>query len=181
MRAPINRSMRRGLAGKIIGPQDWIGIPALIAMLGTLVMATNIPLPWGLSLPEPVWPVALAFSWPLIRPSYFAPVVLAVLGLFLDYFWGAPLGFYLLLLMGVYGVTFLIRSYIVGQDMRVVTVVYALAVIGFFMVGTLVVSLYAGQVPRLLGVGEQILATWMVAPLVWWLLDKYLHADVRFQ
>ncbi|MFT4091384.1 MAG: hypothetical protein QM645_11675 [Asticcacaulis sp.] len=181
MRAPINKNMRRGLAGKTIGPQEWIFIPAVLTLIATLIMATNLPLPWGLVLPEPVWPLALAFSWPLIRPSYIAPIVLALVGLFLDFFWGAPLGFYVLLLMIVYGITFLIRSYIVGQDMAVVVIVYLIAILGFFALGTILTTLYAGQVPRLIGVGEQILATLVTVPVMWWLLDKYLHADVRFQ
>ncbi len=181
MRTPINKNMRRGLAGKIIGPHEWIGMPALLAIAATLIMATNIPLPWGLVLPEPVWPLALAFSWPLIRPSYIAPFVLAALGLFLDFFWGAPLGFYVLLLMIVFSVTFLIRSYIVGQDMTIVASVYVMSIIGFFILGTLLTTLYAGQVPRLLGVAEQMFASLITVPVMWWLLDKYLHADVRFQ
>jgi len=181
MRRPINKNMRRGMAGKTLGPQEWIGIPALLVMAATLIMATNIPLPWGLVLPEPVWAVALAFSWPLIRPSYVAPFILAVLGLFLDFFWGAPLGFYVLLLMAVFAVTFLIRSYIVGQDMAIIATVYVVTIIGFFVMGTVLTTLYAGQVPRLWGVGEQMLATLVTVPVMWGLLDKYLHADVRFQ
>lgn len=171
---------RRTNAGRIIGPQDWIALPALLAVLATLVMATDVPLPFGWEMPEPVWPMVLAFSWPLIRPSYFAPVVLAGLGFFLDYFWGAPIGFYVLCLMTVFGGTLLIRGYIVGQETWVVGAAYCLAVGLFFAMGTVLTAIDAGNVPRLVGVFEQMLVTSFLFFFVHMLLETYLHADVRF-
>ncbi len=45
-----------------------------------------------LQLPEPVFPMAPAFAWAMIRPSVLAPLVLLVMGLFLDLLWGGPIG-----------------------------------------------------------------------------------------
>jgi rod shape-determining protein MreD len=46
----------------------WIVLPALLAVFATVLMATPVRL-FGFGLPEPVWPMALAFAWPVIRPS----------------------------------------------------------------------------------------------------------------
>lgn len=174
------RPPRRASGSSIVRPWDWLGIPALLAMLATFILATDVPLPFGVDLPEPVWPMVLAFSWPLIRPSYLAPFVLAVLGVFLDYFWGAPLGFYVLCLMAVYAGTLLIRTYIVGQEGWVITAAYGLAVLVFFILGTILTTLDSQTVPRLVSVIEQMLATFVLVFFVHRLLEKYLHTDVRF-
>lgn len=174
-----NRTPRRG-SGGIVGPQDWLLYPALMAVLATLVLATDLPLPFGWDLPEPVWPVALAFAWPLIRPSFIAPVLLGLMGLFLDYFWGAPLGFYVIGLMAVHAATLIIRSYIVGQDTWVVIGAYTLAVLLFFTLGVIMTTLDSGVVPRLISVFEQMLATWCLVIVVLILLERFLNSDVRF-
>lgn len=174
-----NSTPRRG-SGGIVGPQDWLLYPALMAVLATLVLATDLPLPFGWDLPEPVWPVALAFAWPLIRPSFIAPVLLGLMGLFLDYFWGAPLGFYVIGLMAVHAATLIIRSYIVGQDTWVVIGAYTLAVLLFFTLGVIMTTLDSGVVPRLISVFEQMLATWCLVVVVLILLERFLNSDVRF-
>ncbi|MDC7677650.1 hypothetical protein [Asticcacaulis machinosus] len=180
LKVTLDRGVRKGMAQRMIGPLDWIGWPALWVLAGTILLATPMKI-FGLYLPEPVLPLALAFSWPLIRPSYIAPLVLALMGAFLDYFWGAPLGFWTLSLMIVYGVTFLLRGYIVGQDMMVITALYGSAVIGFFVLNTLLATIDSGMVPRLISVFEQALATFAAVFLVLWLLETFVHADVRFQ
>ena len=107
------------MANRVIGPWEWIFLPALLAIVLTIVVATPIKI-FGLELPEPVAPLILAYVWPLIRPSYIAPVVLTGLGLFLDAYWSAPIGFYTLPLMLVYGTLIIVRTYVAGQDWRVV-------------------------------------------------------------
>ena len=179
-RSPLNRGMRGGMASKIVGPWDWILAPALISVAATIVLATAFQ-PFGLYLPEPVTPFLLAFAWPLIRPSYIAPFVLGGLGLFLDYFWGAPLGFWTLSLMLVYAALVFARTYIIGQEWIVVLGVFLLTELVFFAFLTLVMTVDTGSVPRLWGVFEQAFATGLGFPAVLYLMEKYLHADVRFQ
>ena len=58
-----------------------------------------------LQLPEPVFPLALAFAWAVIRPSILAPFGILLLGLFLDVFWGGPLGLWALCLLVAYGIS----------------------------------------------------------------------------
>ena len=73
-----------------------------------------------------------------------------------------------------------LRGYIVGQDWRVVFGIYVAAEIAFFGLGVVLVALDTGSVVRLIGVAEQLIATTLLFPLVPYMLDKYVHADVRF-
>ena len=66
--------MRRPVAVRVVGPMQWIVYPALAAVAATVVFATPVEL-FGLTLPEPVFPMVLAFAWPLIRPSMTAPAI----------------------------------------------------------------------------------------------------------
>lgn len=175
----VNRGLRGGMASKIIGPWDWIIAPALLSIVLTIVLATAFQ-PFGFYLPEPVSPLILAFAWPLIRPSYFAPFALAALGLFLDFFWGAPVGFWTLSLMLVYAVIVLVRTWIIGQEWIVVFGCFLLTELIFFTFASILMTLDAGAVPRLWGVFEQAFATALLFPYILYLLEKYVHSDVRF-
>ena len=177
--ASFNRSARQAMASRIIGPWDWLIAPALLSMALTIVLATAFQ-PFGLYMPEPVSPLVLAFAWPLIRPSMYAPLVLGALGFFCDMFWGAPAGFWTLSLLIVYGVLVAARTYIIGQDWLIVFGVWVLTELAFFIFATILATLDAGAVPRLWGVFEQMLATTILFPFVAYLLEKYLHADARF-
>ncbi len=178
-RSGLNRGLRNGMASRVIGPWDWIIAPALICVIVTIVLGTPFQ-PFGFQLPEPVSPLILAFVWPLIRPSYIAPVVLGALGIFLDCYWSAPLGFYTLTLMLVYGVLVTIRTYVVGQEWIVVFGIFVATELVFFTIGVILMALDTGFVVRLWGIFEQIFATTLLFPVVLYLLEKYVHADVRF-
>ncbi len=175
----FNRSARQAVASRVIGPWDWLIAPALLSGALTVLLATAVQ-PFGLYLPEPVSPLVLAFAWPLIRPSYIAPFVLGALGFFCDMFWGAPVGFWTLSLLVVYGVLVALRTYIIGQEWLIVFAVWLLTELAFFTFSTILATLDAGAVPRLWGVFEQMLATTILFPFVVYLLEKYLHADARF-
>lgn len=177
--AAVNRGLRGGMASKIIGPWEWIILPALYSVGLTILLATAFQ-PFGLYLPEPVSPLILAFVWPLIRPSYIAPFVLGALGFFLDFFWGAPVGFWTLSLMLVYAVIVLVRTWIIGQEWIVVFGCFLLTELVFFTVAIILTTLDAGMIPRLWGVFEQAFATALLFPYVLYLLEKYVHSDVRF-
>ncbi|MBW8733970.1 MAG: hypothetical protein JF571_06645 [Asticcacaulis sp.] len=174
------KSLRSGMASRIVGPWDWIILPAILAVAATVVLGTPFQ-PFGLQLPEPVWPLVLAFAWPLIRPSYFAPIVLGLLGLFLDFYWSVPAGFYTLNLMLIYGVLILARAYVAGQDWRVVFGAWLGVQLAFFGIGVLFTALDTGFVVRLWGVFEQMVATAALFPIVLFMLEKFVNADVRFQ
>jgi rod shape-determining protein MreD len=65
--------VRRAITVRVVGPLQWIVYPALIAIAVTVLLAIPFRL-FGLNLPEPVFPLVLAFAWPLIRPSMLAPL-----------------------------------------------------------------------------------------------------------
>lgn len=178
-RGGVNSGLRGAAPSRVITPWDWILAPALMAIALTVALATPFKL-YGLYLPEPIAPFILAFAWPLIRPSFIAPVVLAGLGVFLDMFLGAPMGLWTLSLMLVYGVLLTVRSYLLGQDNLVVFGLFLLASLIFFAFATLLMTIYAGAMPRLWGVAEQMLATCLLFPVVLILMDRYVQTDVRF-
>ena len=178
MRRPT--AARRPSAVKVVGPLQWIVYPALIAVAGTVVLATPIEL-FGLTLPEPVIPLVLAFAWPLIRPSVLAPLVLLLLGLFLDLFRGSPLGMWPLALLVPYGVVLLSRPYVAGQDTRVLFAWYVGVSFLAFALAYLAVTLTFGMPPSLIALFWQILPTLLLFPLAHYLLERFDDGDLRFR
>ena len=172
--------MRRPVTVRVVGPAQWIVIPALIAVAGTVILATPIKL-FGLNLPEPVLPVVLAFAWPVIRPSVIAPLVLGALGLFLDVFWGGALGLWPLALMAVYGLVLSSRSILSNQETQVLFAWYAGAVAVAFALGFCVVTLQTGNMPSLIGMFFQMLPTILMFPLANLMIQRFDDGDVRFR
>jgi len=172
--------VRRGFQVRVVGPQHWIFIPALLALAATVILATPVRL-FRLPLPEPVIPMVLAFTWPLIRPSVLAPLVLALCGLFLDLLWGGPLGLWALMLLGVYGVVLMARSFIVGQETIVMSFWYAGLTVGAWTVACLLMFLRTGTMPNLLGGAVQVIVTLALFPIAAWLLERFDDGDVRFR
>lgn len=183
MRAPhtaINRSLRHGVSSsRSQSFRDWILIPLGLSLVLTLVFGISVQ-PFNLYLPEPVWAMVLAFAWPLIRPSYFAPLLLGLNGLALDLFWHAPLGFYTLCLLTIYAAALVGRTFLVGRSLMTIFLCYVAAVILFFIVGIILTTLSTGTVPSLTSVFSQALATVCLYPLVNMLLERFIHADSRF-
>ena len=71
-----------------LAPWRWLGVP----LVQCLVLTVLFSLPFrafGLSLPEPIFPMVPAFAWAVIRPSILAPVGVLIMGLFLDVFWAS--------------------------------------------------------------------------------------------
>lgn len=172
--------MRRPMAVRVVGPVQWILYPALIAFAVTLLLATPLRV-FGLSLPEPVAPLVLAFAWPLIRPSIMAPVVLGALGLFLDILWFTPLGLWALSLLSVYGAVLAARAFLSGQDTMMLFVAYTAACAGAFLIAYLVVSALAANPPSLLAVLGQIVPTLLLFPFANAMIERFDDGDVRFR
>ncbi len=172
--------MRRGGAVRVVGPTQWIVYPALIVLAATLLLATPIEL-FGLKLPEPVLPMVLAFAWPLIRPSMAAPAALLLVGLFLDLFWGGPVGLWSLCLLAVYGAVLASRNLLAGQEVRVLFGWYGLATLGAFLMAYLIVTVRAGNAPSVLALLGQVLPTLLAFPAAAWLIERFDDTDVRFR
>lgn len=172
--------MRRAGAVRVVGPMQWIVYPALAVVALTVLLATPVRL-LGLSLPEPVLPLALAFAWPLIRPSIVAPIVLLLLGLFLDAFWGGTIGLWGFVLVAVYGVILLARNLLAGQEGRVLLIWYAGAVLAAFLLAYSIVTLRAGNAPSLIALFWQVTPTLLMFPAAAWMIQRFDDTDVRFR
>lgn len=171
---------RRAAAVKVVGPVQWILLPALVVLVATVILATPIKV-FGLTLPEPVLPMVLAFAWPLIRPSTLAPVALLVVGVVVDLFWGNQLGVWPLALLAGYAVILISRPFIAGQDTRVLFAWYTgVTVLAFFIV-YLLVTMMARQPPSLIALFFQILPTVLAFPAANWLIDRFDDGDLRFR
>lgn len=172
--------MRRPVAVRVIGPMQWIVYPALITAAVTFLLATPVQV-FGLNLPEPIIPLVLAFAWPLIRPSIIAPVVLMVLGLFLNFILGGTLGLWSLALLAVYSVVLLSRSFLMGQDTAVLFVWYSACCGLAFAVAYLITTIVAGRPPSLLALIGQIVPTLLLFPFANHLIERFEDGDVRFR
>jgi rod shape-determining protein MreD len=161
-------------------PWRWLGVPMLQALGATVLF--GIPLRvFGLQLPEPVFPLALAFAWAVIRPSIVAPFAILVMGLFLDVFWGGPMGLWALCLLIAYGVALGGRSMMAGQSRLIMCAWYALTVATALVAGYLFVLLDSRSSPGLIPMAWQFLATIVLYPFAQRLIDLFEDADVRFR
>lgn len=167
------------MAVRVVGPLQWVVYPALMAVLLTVLLATPLRI-FGLSLPEPVFPLVLAFAWPLIRPSMIAAATLFLLGLFLDLFWGGPIGLWPLGFMVVYGAMLLVRIYMSGQTTAVNFALYCGMVFLTFFIAYLVTALRVGNAPAILALAGQVIPTLLLFPVADWLMQKFDDNDVRF-
>lgn len=145
-------------------------------------IAFGIPLrAFGLQLPEPVFPMALAFAWAVIRPSILAPFGILILGLFLDIFWGGPLGLWALCLLIGYGGALAGRTMMAGQNRAILWAWYGVTTATAMVAAYLFVLLDSRSSPGLVALAWQFLATIVLYPYSQRLIDLFEDADVRFR
>lgn len=172
--------MRRAVTVRVVGPMQWIVYPALITAAVTFLLATPVKV-FGLSLPEPIIPMVLAFAWPLIRPSIVAPVVLMGLGLFLNLILGGPLGLWSVSLLAIYAVILGARSFLIGQDTMVLFVWFAGCCGLGFLLAYLVVTVITGTPPSILALIGQVVPTLLLFPFANSMIERFDDGDVRFR
>ena len=163
-----------------LAPWRWIGVPLVQCLILTVLFSLPFR-PFGLSLPEPIFPMVPAFAWAVIRPSMLAPAGVLLMGLFLDILWGAPMGLWALSLLLVYGAALIGRSMMAGQSFPVMWAWYAGAValaLGAAFMFTMV-GAHATASP--VAVAWQFLATIILFPFAHLLIDRFEDADVRFR
>ena len=167
-------------AARPLEPWRWLGVPMLQALAATVVF--GIPLRvFGLQLPEPVFPMVLAFAWAVIRPSILAPFAILAMGLFLDIFWGGPLGLWAVCLLIAYGGALSARSIMAGQSRLILWAWYGLATATVMVAGYLFVMLDSKSTPGVIPLAWQFLATIVLYPFAQRLIDLFEDADVRFR
>ena len=172
--------MRRPVAVRVVGPVQWIVIPALVTVAVTILLATPVEL-FGLNLPEPVVPMVLAFSWPLIRPSITAPLVLTGLGLLLDVLTYGPLGLWALALLAIYAVVLASRSFLIGQDTAVLFAWYAACCTLAFLLVYLVRMIIDHNAASILALIGQVVPTLLLFPFANHMIERFEDGDVRFR
>jgi rod shape-determining protein MreD len=161
-------------------PWSWLIVPTLVCLFGTVIVAAPARF-LGLALPEPVFPMVLAFAWAVIRPSVMGPFLLLLTGLFLDLFWHGTLGLWALCLILVYGVALLVRNLMVGQSVRVLWVWYGVFTTLAFIVAYLVVVARAHATPNLINAVWQAGVTILLFPFARRLIEQFEDADIRFR
>ena len=161
-------------------PWRWLGLPALAAIVATMVFAAPFRL-FGFGLPEPVFPMVLAFSWAVIRPSILGPLTLFFVGLFHDLFFGGPLGLWALVLIAAYGLALGGRSLMAGQGGVVMGAWYIAACCLGLGLAYVLATVVAHQQPNVFGVIWQLVWTAALYPVVYWMVDRFEDADIRFR
>ncbi len=171
--------MSRG-AGHGLQPLSWLILPLVFCLAATVAFATPLRI-LGLSLPEPVFPMILAFAWAVIRPSLLGPFLLLIAGLFLDFFWGDVLGLWALCLLLAYGAALLARSLMAGQSTPVLWAWYVAAVLLAFGGAYVFVALDTHVNPDPVSVILQLAVTACLFPLAARLIARFEDADIRFR
>jgi rod shape-determining protein MreD len=163
-----------------LNPLRWLAAPALVFALGSFLFAVPARL-FGLQLPEPVFPMAGAFAWAIIRPSVLPPLVLLALGLFLDLLWGSPLGLWPICLLAAYAPVLFVQRSVAQLEFFGLWASYAVACAVSLGIGWILVSLRAGIAVSLIGLGWQYGATFLLFPIAFVVIRRYEGADVRFR
>lgn len=167
-------------AARPLNPWRWLGVPVGLCLLATLLFAAPIRI-FGQPLPEPVFPMAPVFAWALIRPSIIAPFAILAMGLFLDLFWGGPLGLWALSLLIGYALVLFSRNMLTGQSRAMMWIWYAGACAVTMLAGFLFVMLDGKNTANLIAVLWQLLATAVLYPFAHRLIERFEDADVRFR
>ena len=167
-------------AARPLNPLTWLLLPVMVVLLLTFLTATPMRV-FGLRLPEPVWAVGLAFAWASLRPSLLAPLALLGVGLFLDLFWGAPLGLWSLSLLLTYAAVTLARPFISGQGYAASWAWYAAATAVAIGAAYLFTTLDTRVRPHVWAVLSQALVTALLYPLVARVTEQFEDVDPRFR
>lgn len=161
-------------------PIRWLGLPILLCIAATLVFALPMRI-FGLALPEPVTPMAAVYAWALVRPGFLGPFAVLLLGLFLDLFWGGPMGLWGLSMMAAYAVVAWTRPVIIGQPYAVMWAWYVGSVAVAMAVAYIISEIRAGTLPALIGAGWQFLVTALLYPLCHEMMNRFGDGDGRLR
>jgi rod shape-determining protein MreD len=90
----------------------WLSLPLIITMAATLAMMAPMKL---LPLPAPDIALIAVFFWAISGPAFLPAPAVLVLGLTQDFASGAPIGFYALIYLLIYGFTLSQRAFFGGR------------------------------------------------------------------
>lgn len=158
----------------------FVAVPMGLCMVSTLLLAAPIEM-FGLHLPEPVFAMAPAFAWGVLRPSVLAPICLLVLGLFDDLAWGGRLGLWALGLLAAYGFVLITRNMMSGQGRLMMWVWYAASLTVCMGAAFGVALALTHNAPNLLAVAGQWLPTVLAYPAADRLISRFEDVAPRFR
>lgn len=167
-------------AARTLDPTRWLGVPLIQVVAATVLFGIPLRL-WGLQLPEPLFAMPAVFAWAVIRPSVLAPLGVLIMGLFMDLFWGGSMGLWALCLLIAYGILLAGRSMMAGQSRTILWIWYGIVTAIAQLSGYLFIMLDSRAMPDLVPVGWQFLATVVLFPFAYRLIEMYEDADVRFR
>lgn len=167
-------------AARTLDPWRWLGVPLIQVLIATVLFGVPLRI-WGLQLPEPLFAMPVVFAWAVIRPSVLAPFGILIMGLFMDIFWGGAMGLWALCLLIGYGILLAGRNMMAGQSKVMLWVWYGMVVGIAQLSGYLFIMLDSRSMPSLTSVGWQYLATVVLFPFAYRLIDMFEDADVRFR
>ena len=163
-----------------MSPLVWLGLPLCAALAASVVLAAPVEA-FGLQPPEPVFAMVPAFAWGIARPSVAPPLLISLMGLALDLLWGGPIGLWPLCLMVAYALSFLMRRVLAAEEFWGLLAWYAAACAAAMFTGVAMIGFRAGQLPSLIGVGEQFAITVLLFPFAWRLVERYESSDARYR
>lgn len=167
-------------AARTLDPWRWLGVPLIQVLIAAVLFGVPLRI-WGLQLPEPLFAMPVVFAWAVIRPSVLAPFGILIMGLFMDIFWGGAMGLWALCLLIGYGILLAGRNMMAGQSKVMLWVWYGMVVGIAQLSGYLFIMLDSRSMPSLTSVGWQYLATVVLFPFAYRLIDMFEDADVRFR
>jgi rod shape-determining protein MreD len=122
----------------------WLSAPFCAALL--LTFATMAPVQvFGGAVPAPNFAIIAAFFWAIFAPQLMPPVAIFALGLTMDLLGAGPVGFWALLLLGVYGLTLSQRHFFLGRSVFGIWAGFAAAAVLAAAAGWFVQCLYYGH------------------------------------
>jgi rod shape-determining protein MreD len=148
-----------------LGRALWLSAPFCAALLLTLITAAPFHA-FGDAVPAPNFAVIAVFFWAVYAPQFLPPAGVFVLGLTMDLLGAGPIGFWPLLLLGVYGATLSQRHFFLGRSVFGVWAGFAAIAILATAVGWIVVSLYYGHWSDATRAFGQTLVSILVFPVV---------------
>ena len=163
-----------------LSPWGWIWFPLLLSVAASILVIVPLRL-FGYGLPEPIFVLAPAFAWAVIRPSMLPPFLLLGLGLFLDLLRGGQLGLWPAGLILAYAFVLATRPLMIGQSRPMMWAWYGATCLVCIGAAFLLTMLDALVTPSLLSTAWQLLATVLLYPFAHRLIARYEDADVRFR
>lgn len=147
-----------------LGRAIWLSTPFFAALALTLLTMAPVDLFPG-QAPAPNFAVIAVFFWALYAPQFFPPFAVFSLGLVMDLLGSGPLGFWTLILLGLYGATLSQRAFFLGRTVFGVWVGFAVFALALTILGWFVQCLYFGKWANLLPPILQAMSSIVVFPI----------------